>query len=133
MRVEELHSPVEIEKRRLFTDFIRRKLGDASTFPASGETEEDLVPYADDEVDELNVVHEDDPIEENGVAQFEAPLTDLLIHAEVHLPQGEEMQCAKVLRRSKNENGEVIGTYNENPILNTLVYDVEFPDGDVRE
>ena len=32
-----------------------------------------------------------------------------------------------------NENGEVVGTYNENPILNTRVYDVEFPDGDVRE
>ena len=33
----------------------------------------------------------------------------------------------------KDDSGEIRGTYNENPILNTLVYDVEFPDGDVRE
>lgn len=132
LRVEELNSPVEIEKRRLFDEMVRAKLGDASTFPPSGETEDEVVPYADCEVDELPT-YDDDPVEENGVAQFEAPLTDLLIHAEVHLPQGEEMQRAKVIRRSKNENGEIVGAYNENPILNTLVYDVEFPDGDVRE
>ena len=25
------------------------------------------------------------------------------------------------------------GTYHDNPILNTMIYDVEFPDGEVRE
>ena len=133
LRVEELHSPVEIDKRRLFDDVIRRKLGDASSFPTSGEADPDLEPYAYDEVDELQTVYEDDPVEDNGVAQFEAPLTDLLIHSEVHLSQGEEMKAAKVIRRSKNSEGEVVGEYNKNPILNTLIYDVEFPDGDVHE
>ena len=40
---------------------------------------------------------------------------------------------AKVLRKSVNENGQVIGVHNENPLLNTLVYDVEFSDGDVKK
>ena len=40
---------------------------------------------------------------------------------------------AKVLRKSVDENGQVIGAHNENPWLNTLVYDVEFPDGDVKK
>ena len=133
LRVEELHSPVELEKQRLFDEVIRKKLGDASTFPTSRETDPDLVPYADDEVDTLPTINEDDPIEEDGVAQFEAPLTDLLILSEVHLPQGEEMKCAKVIQRSKNDNGEIVGAYNANPMINTLVYDVEFFDGDVRE
>ena len=79
------------------------------------------------------LVIEDDTVNDNDVAQFQAPLTDLLIHSEIYLPQGEEIKCAKVLLRSKNDNDEIVGTYNENPILNTLVYDVEFPDGDVRE
>ena len=43
------------------------------------------------------------------------------------------MRAAKVLRRSRNEDGEIVGTHNENPLMNTLVYDVEFPDGEVRE
>ena len=40
---------------------------------------------------------------------------------------------AKVLRKSVNENGQVIGAHNENTLLNTLVYDVKFPDGDVKK
>lgn len=58
-------------------------------------------------------------IDENGSPQFEMPMTDLLIHAEVHLPQGEEMRAAKVQKQSWNEDGEIVGTYDENPILNT--------------
>ena len=50
----------------------------------------------------------------------------------MHLPQGEEIKAAKVKGRSKNINGKIGGAYNENPILNTQVYDVKFPDGDVR-
>ena len=29
--------------------------------------------------------------------------------------------------------GEVVSSYNENPFLNTLVYDVQFPDGEIKE
>ena len=41
------------------------------------------------------------------------------------LPQGEEMKSAKVVRRTTDDNGDIIGQYNENPLLNTLLYDVE--------
>ena len=40
---------------------------------------------------------------------------------------------AKVLRKSVDENGQVIGAHNKNPLLNTLVCDVKFPDGDVNK
>ena len=40
---------------------------------------------------------------------------------------------AKVMRKSVDKNSQVIGTHNKNPLLNTLVYDVEFPDGDVKK
>ena len=40
---------------------------------------------------------------------------------------------AKVLRKSVDENGHVIGVHNENPLLNTLVYDVKFPYGEVKK
>ena len=38
-----------------------------------------------------------------------------------------------MIGRAKDSNGEIIGTYNENPFLNTIVYDVEFPDGEIKE
>jgi hypothetical protein len=32
-----------------------------------------------------------------------------------------------------NDNGKTIGTYCDNPIMNSIVYEVEFPDGELRE
>ena len=39
------------------------------------------------------------------------------------------MQVAKVSRTVLDEDGKLVGTYYDNPIINTLMYDVEFPDG----
>ena len=45
---------------------------------------------------------------------------------------GGEVLAAKVIRRTLDENGKVMGKHSDNPILNTLMYDVEFPDGTIR-
>ena len=42
------------------------------------------------------------------------------------------MQVSKVARRIPDEYGNLVGTYSENPMLNTLMYDVEFPDGTTK-
>ena len=60
-------------------------------------------------------------------------LTDVLISAEVLLPQGEEQRLAKVLRRSVDRYGQVIEQHHKNTLFNTLMYDIEFPNGDVRK
>ena len=57
---------------------------------------------------------------------------DLLMNNEVLLPQGEEKRLAKVIKRSANSEGKVIGNYNELPLLNTMLYDVQFPDGSIK-
>ena len=62
------------------------------------------------------------------------PDLDLYLAAEVLLPQnGERMQTARVISRSRDAEGNVIGKYNHNPILDTRVYDVMFPDGAVQQ
>ena len=43
------------------------------------------------------------------------------------------MTTARVIGRLVDPEGCTVGTYNDNPILNTLVYDVSFPDGEVKE
>ena len=48
------------------------------------------------------------------------------------LPQGEEKRLAKVIKRSVSSDGKVIGNYNELPVLNTMLYDVKFPDGSIK-
>ena len=59
-------------------------------------------------------------------------MTDTLIQAEVILPHVEELLAAKVIRRTLDENGKIMGKHSDNPILNTLMYDAEIPDGTIR-
>ena len=54
------------------------------------------------------------------------------MNAEVLLPQGEEKRLAKVINRSVNSDGKLIGNYNELPVLNTMLYDMQFLDGSIK-
>ena len=59
---------------------------------------------------------------------------NVYIDAEVMLPKdGEYMQAARVIGQSRDKEGKTIGTFNQNAILNTKVYDVMFPDGSVSQ
>ena len=43
------------------------------------------------------------------------------------------LQKAKVIGRTKDDNGNVAGSYDPNPFLNALTYDVEFSDGEIKD
>ena len=51
------------------------------------------------------------------------------IGAEVTLPRGDKMVSGIVKARVKGIEGDPIGVTNQNPILDTRVYEVEFTDG----
>ena len=136
LTVDELHSTVEENKRKEFDKQIREKLGDSITVIPMVKPEADPDPLAEFQVDDDEVeppIIPEDPVDADGRAVYEQPFTDILLNAEVLLPQGEEMKSAKVLRRSKDPDGNMIGTYDANPLLNTHIYDVEFSDGTIRE
>ena len=46
----------------------------------------------------------------------------------MYLPQGDSMQSSKVSRRILDEYGKLLGTYYGNPMLDTLMYDMDLPD-----
>jgi hypothetical protein len=46
---------------------------------------------------------------------------------------GEEMSVGKVIQRALVPDETVAGTYDENLILNTMIYDIEFLNGDIKE
>ena len=75
---------------------------------------------------------ESDAIDKYGKPINQKSLADMMINAEVLLPHEETQHMAKVIRCTININGNIIGTFDENPVLNSLVYDVEFPDGTVK-
>ena len=56
------------------------------------------------------------------------------MHAKVLLPRnGEVKQGATVLGQATDTEGDLIGEYDPNPMLNTRVYEVMFPDGEVQQ
>ena len=72
-------------------------------------------------------------MDSSGVAFNLQPEVNRLINLELSMPEGEILRSAKVNGRTKGPDGKCMGTYDYNPIMNTMTYDVEFPDGDVRE
>ena len=56
-----------------------------------------------------------------------------MIQAELILPQGDKLRLAKVIGIMVGPEGNTVGTFHETPIYNSIIYDVEFPDGEVKE
>ena len=85
---------------------------------------------------EMYFVYEDDDKGEEHQMPEVDELEDLdkLIGAELILPQnGTEMKSGKVIGRLTDRKGRPVGTYNANPLMDTRVYEVEFPDGLIQQ
>ena len=55
---------------------------------------------------------------------------DTYLNMELALPRdGAEVQFGRVVKRLRDKDGLPIGTANDNPILDTRIYEVEFQDG----
>ena len=122
LKVAEIHSETERRKRLMFDDTITKKLGDPvstlETLPA-----QNFVPYSEGELDPPLVIDED-LVTSTEDAAFEKPMTDLLINTESSLLQGEMTKPSKAIGRTQDVHDNIIGTYDTNPLLNTMIYDV---------
>ena len=56
---------------------------------------------------------------------------DQYLTANIVLPHNDTMQKGYVRARKRDANGNPKGIANNNPLLDTRVYDVEFPDGKI--
>ena len=54
-------------------------------------------------------------------------------NAEVLLPIGDSHAMATVISAALNDSGQLIGEHYDNPMLNSLMYMCEFPDGTVKK
>ena len=86
-----------------------------------------------DDDSEFPYVVVEDPVDDNNIPILEQPFTDVLIYAEAKLPHDGRMQLAKVIGHSRSDSGEYKGTYNNNPLLDSILYHLEFPDGVIKQ
>jgi hypothetical protein len=89
--------------------------------------------------DEYDTIEDDPPppqeeeAEKPEIADFTPEAYDKFISAEVMLRQGDIMVPAHVVGRKHDAKGNPVGIANNNPLLDTRVYEVEFPDGHTEE
>ena len=68
----------------------------------------------------------EDILDSTGRILEQQPAFDKIINAEVMIQNGGEMAMGKGARQSLDADGRTIGTYHDNPFLNTVTYNVEF-------
>ena len=130
----EMSSETEKRKRKLFTELITSRWGtSASPPPDEPKPEYDFDAYEDDDESPSPIPAFDDPVDATGKSIDLQPAYDTLIYAELLLPQNGEFQPVTVTGHTVGPSGRPEGEYNEDPALNSLMYDVRFPDGDVKE
>jgi hypothetical protein len=89
----------------------------------------DLLEEDDDFREEFQNIYSDKSIPEADDFTPEV-LDDTYLSMELALPRDDEgPEFAKVTKRLRDANGIPIGTANDNPILDTRVYEVEYMDG----
>ena len=133
LTVAKLHSPTELKKREIFDKLIERRWGSAIIPPKLENDTKEWSEYEDDEEEPRMVLDSEDVVDATGKQLNQNLAYDRNINSEVALQIDNEVKKGKVVRRTMGPHGKVSGTYDDNPVLNTVLYDVEFPDGQVRE
>ena len=120
---DEIDSPIEENKRKAFNESVTRRLGNSLVPP---DLKSDYASHVFDE-------YEDEEEKARIIPESDNDLYDSMINAEVLLPhQGKQMH-ATVVGPARDSDGKAKGRLNDNPILNSRVYDVMFPDGAVKQ
>ena len=94
------------------------------------EEEEDWVQYSSEEELVKEVPDMEDDVDFCGRVLNQQPLYDKMLNLEIELENG---YIWKVANRIVAPDGRALGTYNDIPPLNTMMYEIEFDDGNVKE
>jgi hypothetical protein len=97
--------------------------------------EEDL--EEGDEGEPVESIDIEDAVDGKGRLINQQPAWDRMLQAEIEInrdtPTGPVVSKGVVKRCAIDPTGKTTGIYDQNPLLNTMVYEVEFLDGDVVE
>ena len=124
--MQSIHSKIGTYNQPVYANAKDYNQLDQNIFDHLNQAEADYLPYGNEIIDAIP-------------AEIDMPYLDQLdeyIGTKVVIP-GSTPDTAPVLAivkgRKRDNNGNPVGIKNENPILDTRVYQLEFPDGRVQE
>jgi hypothetical protein len=127
------------QQQKLFDSMIERRWGTSINPPKLESTiDEDFAECDDDEDDPANpTIDIEDAVDGKGRLINQQPAWDWMLQAEIAInkdTQAGPVVCKGVVKRhAVAPSGRTTRIYDSNPLLNTMVYEVEFDDGDVVE
>ena len=130
--IDELHCEHKKKKRDLFDKLIKKRWGTVLSPPVKDDVPE-YEPYKDAEEKPVVLNNIEKPVDSNGRLIDQQPTYDCLLNAELLLRKGDSLSRGKVTKRVVGSDGQQLGTYDNNPILNTMLYEVEFDNSDIVE
>jgi hypothetical protein len=133
LNTAELHSPTEAKKRSIYDALITRRWGTSMSAPPEETEKNSFNEYSDDDEEARIIPDVEDIVDANGRLLKQQPMYDRIINAEVQLQLGNQLSLDKVVRRALRPDDVTTGSYADNPMLNSIVYEVEFPDGQTKE
>jgi hypothetical protein len=136
LREDEKRDAGVIKQQKLFDSLIERRWGTSINPPSSEPTEEDDLETDEDEPEKPTIDIEDS-VDGKGKLINQQPAWDRMLQAEIAInkgtPAGPAVCKGTVKQRAIAPTGKTMGTYDQNPLMNTMVYEVEFEDGDIVE
>ena len=98
------------------------------------ETESKTFDQYDDDNEPMHPSAEiEDTVDTNGKIFNQLPAYDKLLNVKVQIQLDEDYTIRKVKSYALRSDGMVSGKYDDNPFLNSITYEVEFSDGQVKE
>ena len=140
----EVNNEFEKEIRKEYDMRIKTRYGDHRGPPPNwlirrrrqddGEQYEDPFWEVDEAEERREFLYRDGRNEPHEMPELDG-ISDLdkYINAEVSLPHGNKIERGIVMSRVTDGKGNPVGTYDPNPIVDSRVYEVMFPDGTVSQ
>ena len=127
------------ERAKAFDEAIQKKIGDAvketevDPMLRMDIVDDDFQEILDDPYDTSKYDPEEPDAERPDVDDYTPEEFDGLIGAQVRMSKGAGFEPATVKSRKRDADGRPIGLRHSNPLLDSRVYEIEYPDGHVEE
>ena len=133
LQTAEIYSDSEKKKRELFDKLIYERYGDSINVLLPNSNKLEMERYEDEDEPAKSIPQIEETVDANGRALNQLPAYDRLINAEVQLQHDNKVTTGKVKSRALGSDGNMVGKYDNNPMLNPIMYEVEFAGGTVKE
>lgn len=134
-RVDKESEPVKAELAAFDEAITSKLVNQSSDMDVNDAIIPDYLQYNEAE-DDYETPHFE-PVDKEAVMpeadEFSHEEYDKYISAKVLLPKGDQLVLGKVIGRKRDVNDNPIGVAHSNPIFDTRLYQVQFPEGNVEE